>query len=59
MKQYSANIRRTRHHRIYNRPMHPNAADNLYFSRKAEEILGGILFSAGFSTLMLFFVALS
>ena len=59
MKQYPTTIRHKRSHRVRSNTRHPNAADNFYFSRKAEDILGGILFSAGFSTLMLFFVALS
>lgn len=38
----------------------PNAVfDNLYFTRKSQELLGGILSSAGFAAIIFMLVALS
>lgn len=59
--KHSVTAGRSRNARVcrYNHPRYPNAADSLYFARKAQELLGGILFSAALSVTTLLLVMLS
>ena len=58
MKHPTPVRRRRKHRRVYNQPLSPRAAENLYFSQKAQALLEGIVFTAVFCATMFFLVAL-
>ena len=43
--------------RVYNQPIYPNAADDLYFSQVARNLLNIILLCSGFGSMLLFLSA--